>query len=60
MSEIRVNPSRLRCISMLACSVFLGSLARLEKRPLILKQVNEIVQVEMIRAIRVVIEREKP
>ena len=30
----------------------------LSKRPLILKQVNEIVQVELIRAIRTVMERE--
>jgi hypothetical protein len=31
----------------------------LSKRPRILKQVNEIVQVELIRAIRAVMEREK-
>jgi hypothetical protein len=31
----------------------------LSKRPRVLKQVNEIVQVELIRAIRAVIEQEK-
>ena len=31
----------------------------LSKRPRILKQVNEVVQVELIKAIRTVLEREK-